>query len=108
MGSCHGEDAGEVSVGTDARGSIVAWNSVAWSPDDKQIAAGSSGQITVLDAATATHVSYYGTAGPLIHVVAWSPDGKYLAAGYANSLVEVWNTTNHSETYTYNGHHSDV
>jgi eukaryotic-like serine/threonine-protein kinase len=65
--------------------------SVAWSPDGRFIASGSSDMtIQVWDAATSKHFFTYKGHGDKVNTVAWSPDGKYLAAGSADGVVQVW------------------
>jgi WD40 repeat protein len=64
--------------------------SLAWSPDGKRIASGTS-SVQVWDATTGGHLFTYNsnTGGGSVLGVAWSPDGKRIASGSGN--VQVWN-----------------
>ncbi len=69
-------------------------NSVAWSPDSKYLATGSTDKTAkVWDVASQQNVATY-TANDIINDVAWSPDGKYLAAASADWNVYIWDASN--------------
>jgi WD40 repeat protein len=36
--------------------------------------------------------------------VAWSPDGKRIASGSTDHTVQIWNATDGSNVFTYQGH----
>lgn len=94
---------------TPVRGALGAKNAVAWSPDGKYLAIGGEGPVTMLNAATAQIIGYYGPHGGASHAVAFSPDGTYLAVGRDDSSVQVWNVANPTNPiYTYGGHMADI
>ncbi len=80
--------------------------SVAFSPDGKEIAAGSNGEgsVKVWDAATQQmrFRLYRGPTGVL--AIAYSPDGKTLAAGYSDNLVALWDVATGAMRTTLTGH----
>ena len=93
---------------TDIRGKTVASNAVAFSPDGKDIAIGTSGQAILIDAASARAIGYFGPHGGSALSVAFSPSGKYLAVGRDDSTVEVWDLSTSTEVYVYMGHSAEV
>ncbi len=66
--------------------SVVA---VAWSPDGKRIASGSS-DVQVWDAVDGGNVFTYRGHSDQVTAVAWSPDGKRIASGGYDKAVQVW------------------
>ncbi len=102
----------------EAFSSIQAWltlkghkedvNSVAWSPDGKRLATGSSDRtIKVWDAAGGQELlSLKGHNGG-VYSVAWSPDGTRLASGSLDGTVKIWYATG-QELLTLKGHQSGV
>jgi WD40 repeat protein len=80
--------------------------SLAFSPDGKEIAAGSNGEgsVKVWDAATNLMRLrlYRGPTGAL--AIAYSPDGKTLAAGYSDNLVTLWDVATGAMLTTLKGH----
>jgi WD40 repeat protein len=72
------------------RGHTRFVNAVAWSPDGKRIASGSSdGTVQVWNAGDGGHVYTYRRHTGIVNAVAWSPDGKYIASG-SDDTVQVW------------------
>jgi WD40 repeat protein len=69
--------------------------SVAWSPDGKKIASGSSDHtVIVWDVDSGNQIANLDFPGTFeIQSVQWSPDGKSLATGQ-ETAVQVWDTTN--------------
>jgi WD40 repeat protein len=90
------------------RSGVAASNAVAFSPDGKQVAIGGVGPATLIDAATARIIGYYGPHGGETHAVAFSPDGRYLAIGRDDSTIQVWNVATGTSAYTYSGHNNDI
>ena len=92
---------------TTAKGIPSPWNTVAWSPDGKHIAAGGNGDVQVFDATNGGHISYYGYHGGTVHDVAWSMDSTYIAIATA-STVQIWSIATGKNVYTYGGHNAEV
>ena len=79
---------------------------VAWSPNGKRIASGSSdGIVQVWDAADGSNAYTYPDAPVL---VAWSPNGKRIACGGNDKTVQVWDASDGSNAFIYKGHSDAV
>jgi dipeptidyl aminopeptidase/acylaminoacyl peptidase len=69
-------------------------NSLAWSPDNRQIAAAcADGSVYVRDIQVPEvrhSISLWGHAGEALSVT-WSPDGKRIASGGTDHRVQIWN-----------------
>ncbi len=90
---------------------------VAWSPDSKRIASGSSDQtVQVWDATSGAHRLVYRGHKTNINAVAWSPtpDNPRIASASGNSffggehVVQVWNAATGELLRTYEGHTQPV
>ncbi len=67
--------------------------SLAWSPDDTQIATNARGGIDIYDAKTGQALAAYSTGDKTpIYQVAWSPDGTKIAAG-GPQLIWIWDVS---------------
>ncbi len=88
--------------------------SVAWSPDGKRVASGSSDTtVQVWNASDGSHLFTYHGHSEGVDAVAWSPDGKRIASGSGDlestddNTVQICNASDGSRLLTYTGH-SDV
>src|SRR6266487_2738638 len=78
--------------------------SVAWSPDGKRIASGSSDNtVQVWNASDGNHALTYTGHSAGVWSVAWSPDGKRIVS-CGNDGVQVWNASSGSHAFAYQGH----
>jgi WD40 repeat protein/serine/threonine protein kinase len=76
-------------------------NSVAFSPDGKRIASGSSnGTIKVWDANKGSETLTLKGHGSEVMSVAFSADGKRILSGYFDGTMKVWDVDNSTETLT--------
>lgn len=75
------------------------FSSVAWSPDDRFIAAGGYDQVIwVIDVKTQTHVASLGGHQATITAVDWNTDGTQLiSSGNWDQLVILWDMTTYNE-----------
>jgi len=91
------------------RGHIGGANSVAWSPDGRFIASGSSDwTVQIWDATTGATILTYGGHSSSVEAVAWSPDGRHIASGSSEKTVQIWDANTGANVYTYHGHSSPV
>jgi serine/threonine protein kinase len=71
--------------------SIIAVNTVAWSPDGSEIASGGGDALLqIWNAHTAKQVTTVRTDFDSITAAAWSPNGKYIAAVGDKPELQVW------------------
>jgi WD40 repeat protein len=73
-------------------------NSIAFSPDGKQILSGSSDRtVRLWDVASGREIrSFKGHSGP-VYSVAFSPDGKQILSGSIDSTVRLWDAATGTE-----------
>ncbi|GCE26079.1 serine/threonine protein kinase [Dictyobacter alpinus] len=79
---------------------------LAWSPDNRYLAATSSDhQVRLINIQS----NYFSTAlnidnATLKNTLSWSPSGQHLAIAGNDKLVHLWNVAQKKETYIYHGH----
>jgi len=68
--------------------------SVAFSPDGRRLASGSSdASVKIWDAASWRCLETLQGHDDLVHSIAFSPDGQLLASGSDDKTVKIWDTT---------------
>ncbi|MEI6043349.1 MAG: hypothetical protein WCS37_03045 [Chloroflexota bacterium] len=78
---------------------------VAYSPDGKTLASGSSDNTVKLwEVATSKELVTFKDHSSWVTSVAFSPDGKTLASGSADSTVKIWSVITDKELATLKGH----
>jgi len=80
---------------------------IAYSPDGRLLAVGTSIGVHLYDAATFREVRYLETPA-VVTSVAFSPDGVLLASGSEDETVRLWRVADGSLVRTLEGHESDV
>ena len=77
-------------------------NTVAFSPDGKLLAIGTTAGIDFFDASTWTKVGFAAT-NTWVRSLAFSPDGGMVAAGLFNQTVQLWRVADFKLLQTFNG-----
>jgi WD40 repeat protein len=85
-------------------------NSVAFSPDGKQVVSGSSDQtVRLWDAATGAALQTLEGHSSPVSSVAFSPDGKQVVSGsYRDQTVRLWDAATGAALQTLEGHSGSV
>ena len=84
-------------------------SAVAWSPDGKTLASGSSDKTVKLwDLATGKLFATLQGHTETVYSVAWSPDGKTVASGSFDKTVKLWESATGKLLATLQGHTGEV
>lgn len=82
---------------------------VAWSPDGRMIASGTSGGgVHLIDPAIDRQICAAQGHRDEVRSVSFSPDGRYLASGANDGVVRVWSATDLAPIATINAHNGLV
>ncbi|MGA1863653.1 MAG: hypothetical protein ACMUHX_01190, partial [bacterium] len=86
-----------------------AINTVAFSPDGKNIASGSSDNtVRLWDTSSGKEVKRFKGHSDSVSSVAFSPDGKNIASGSRDNTVRLWDTSSGKEVKRFEGHSASV
>jgi WD40 repeat protein len=81
---------------------------VAWSPDERYLAVGSSSTVLVYRYPEWSVLTTYQGHTDTVKALAWSPDGRYIASGSTDTQVRVWEPLNGQTLLLYTEHTSDI
>jgi choice-of-anchor C domain-containing protein len=103
--SLYGKDAGPVRF---LRSQSSAW-AIAFSPDDKLLASGSTqGEVFLWDVATGNRVQTPDAHATAVTCLQFSPDGKMLASGSQDGLIKLWSVEAARPGQTRKGHTAPI
>jgi WD40 repeat protein len=78
---------------------------VAWSPNGKMIASGSSaGVLSIWSPSSGQELDGTTSPGQAIQCVAWSPDSRFVVSGERGGTIQVWDAVNKRNHCSFHGH----
>ncbi|KAH8598479.1 WD40-repeat-containing domain protein [Bisporella sp. PMI_857] len=90
-------------------GHLSSVNSVAFSPDGKQVVSGSGDKtVRLWDAATGAALQTLEGHTDFVYFVAFSPDGKQIVSGSWDKIVQLWDAATGAALQTLEGHTNSV
>lgn len=86
-----------------------AVNSVAWSPEGRRLATGTSGNLVrICDVSSGKELLTLAGHTGVVRSVAWSPDGKWVASGSDDKTARLWDAETGKPVLTLSGHDGSV
>jgi serine/threonine protein kinase len=86
------------------RGHTNTVETLAWSPDGKYIASGSSDKTVQLwEVGTGQKLFHYSRHAEKVNAVAWSPNQKYIASVSDDKTMHVWESVTGNSTFDHQG-----
>jgi hypothetical protein len=82
---------------------------IAWSPDGRRLATGSSDRtVRIWDTSSGSELAVLRGHGDWVRAVVWSPDGRRLATASSDRTVRIWDTHGCSELAVLHAHDAEV
>jgi serine/threonine protein kinase len=107
--SKHNKNINNQAIIASFEGSEDSVRTLAWSPNNTQLASGGEDntvRIWALTGGNTPTVIYRQHSGTVL-AVAWSPDGQKIASASADGTVHIWKASDGSDLYVYKGHNGN-